>query len=170
MIYRIGNRDMKKVVWFIMLGIFILAAGFEMNVNDQEKLYENLKSTDLSGENINSVSLSSKEETVFEHFGEPKKIHEISSPKTEYIIYNDIEFGLKNNKVFRYFFTGNHRTSKGIGMGDSSNQVIETYGEDYYVRTDTGADIIGYIDKQHGVSIEFSFHEYELTGVILKKI
>ncbi|MGR3764224.1 hypothetical protein [Rossellomorea sp. NS-SX7] len=161
---------MKKIVWIIMFGMFILAAGFEMNVNDQEKLYENIKSTDLSKENINSVSLSSKEEIVFMHFGETKKIHEIPSPKTEYFIYNDIEFGLKNNNVFRYFFTGNHRTSKGIGMGDSSNQVIETYGADYYVRTDTGADIIGYIDKQHGINIEFSFHEYKLTGVILKKI
>jgi hypothetical protein len=66
---------------------------------------------------MNSVSLSSHEEAVIKSFGEPENVHEISSPKTKYLVYNDIELGLEIIEVFHYFFTGNHCTSKGITKG-----------------------------------------------------
>ncbi|MEG9296869.1 hypothetical protein V6B33_10420 [Mangrovibacillus sp. Mu-81] len=77
---------------------------------------------------------------------------------------------MKNNEVFRYFFSEDHRTSKGITVGDSPVKVIESYGPNYYERTETGTEIIGYLDKKNGISIEFSCHENNLAGAILMKI
>jgi hypothetical protein len=131
----LGDWMMKKIklaVWLVIISILILAAGCGMNSIDKLELYENIESTDLSGETMKSVSLSSTKEAVINNFGEPKKISEIPNPKTTYFVYKDIEFGLKNNEVFRYSFSGDHRTSKGITVGDSPVKVIESYGPNYY--------------------------------------
>jgi hypothetical protein len=166
----LGDEKIKLTVWLLIVSILILAAGCGMNSKDKLKLYENIESTDLSGETMKTVSLSSTKEALINNFGEPKKIYEIPNPKTAYFVYKDIEFGLKNNEVFRYYFSGNHLTSKGITEGDSRVKVIESYGPNYYERTETGTDIIGYLDKKNRTSIEFSFLENNLAGTILMKI
>ncbi|WP_175989190.1 DUF4309 domain-containing protein [Bacillus sp. Marseille-Q1617] len=164
---------MKKfhmAVGFVIISAFILMTGYELGANDKYDFYSNVESTDLSGEMVNSISLSSKKEDVLKRFGLPEKTHQISKPKTTFLVYKDIQFGLKNNEVFRYFFSDNHSTSERITAGDPSEKVIETYGSNYYERTDTGAEIIGYFDKQHHINIEFSFYENKVIGTIIEKI
>jgi hypothetical protein len=163
-------KKFHKAIGFVMISAFILMTGYELSVNDKFDFYEHVESTNLSGETVNSISLSAKKEVVLKRFGHPEKTHEISKPKSTYLVYKDIEFGLKNNEVFRYFFKEHHSTSRGITAGDPSEKVIETYGPNYYERTDTGADIIGYFDKQLNINIEFSFYENKLTGTIIEKI
>jgi hypothetical protein len=168
-----GERDLKKfhmAIGFVILCVFILMTGYELSANDKYDFYANVESIYLAGETVNSISLSSKKEDVLKRFGHPEKTHEISRPKTTYLVYKDIEFGLKNNEVFRYFFSENYSTFRGITAGDPSEKVIETYGPNYYERTDTGAEIIGYFDKQHNINLEFSFYENKVTGTIIEKI
>jgi hypothetical protein len=163
-------KRIKLEIWFVIICIYILAAGCEINSVDKYELFKSIESTDLSGEHMNSVSLSTQEEVVLISFGEPEKVHEIANPKTKYLVYDDIEFGIENNEVFCYFFTGDKSTAKGISKGDSRDKVMETYGPKYYERTDTDSDIIGYLDKHHGINLEFSFHENNLVGTALIKI
>jgi hypothetical protein len=163
-------KKFHLAIGFVIISAFILMTGYELSSNDKYDFYANVESTDLSEETVDSISLSSEKEVVLKRFGHPEKTHEISKPKTTYLIYKDIEFGLKNNKVFRYFFIENHSTFRGITAGDPSEKVIKTYGPNYYERTDTGADIIGYFDKQHNINIEFSFYENKVIGTIIEKI
>jgi hypothetical protein len=75
----LGDWMMKKIklaVWLVIISILILAAGCGMNSIDKLELYENIESTDLSGETMKSISLSSTKEAVINNFGEPKKISE----------------------------------------------------------------------------------------------
>ena len=46
-------------------------------------------------------------------------------------------------------------TAKGIKIGDKKNDILQAYKENYYFRTEQGADIIGYVDKESKISIEF---------------
>lgn len=163
-------KKFQMAVGFVIISAFILMTGYELSPNEKYDFYEKVESTDLSGETVDSISLSSKKEDVLKRFGHPEETHEISKPKTTYLVYKDIEFGFKNKEVFRYFFTENHSTFRGITAGESSEKVIETYGPNYYERTDTGADIIGYFDKQHNINIEFSFYENKVIGTIIEKI
>ncbi|MEI2471466.1 hypothetical protein V8V75_18155 [Peribacillus frigoritolerans] len=46
-------------------------------------------------------------------------------------------------------------TIKGIKIGDKKEDVIKVYGKNYYLRSEQGANIIGYVDKKRYTSIEF---------------
>ncbi|XXM71141.1 hypothetical protein ACQ0QQ_15695 [Lysinibacillus sphaericus] len=96
-------------------------------------------------------------------------MNEIPDTHTKYLVYDDVEFGVKDKKVFCYFFRGDCRTAKGIHAGDDAKEVIDSYGPHYYERTDTGTDIIGYFDKQHNINMEFSFIDKKLIGTIIQK-
>ncbi|MGG2065902.1 hypothetical protein [Bacillus sp. S14(2024)] len=47
------------------------------------------------------------------------------------------------------------KTAKGIKIGDKKKEIIQAYGNNYYFRTEQGTNIIGYVDKKRGISMEF---------------
>ena len=52
----------------------------------------------------------------------------------------------------------NMKTSKGIGLGSSIDDVINAYGANYYKRTEEQmplSPVIGYVDHERKVTIEF---------------
>jgi hypothetical protein len=118
---------------------------------------------------MNSVSLSSHEEAVIKSFGVPENVHEISSPKTKYLVYKDMKSVWKLMRFSVISSQGTIVPPKESLKGDSRVKVMKTYGPNYYERTDTSSDIIGYLDKQQGINIEFSFHRNNLVGIILMK-
>ncbi len=57
--------------------------------------------------------------------------------------------------------------SKGITIGNSKTDVMNAYGKNYYERTDTGANIIGYFDKVNNINIEFGMSDNKVNGIIV---
>lgn len=49
------------------------------------------------------------------------------------------------------------KTSKGIVIGSTKQDVIDSYGLSYYKRREQGVDIVGYVDQKLGTTIEFWF-------------
>jgi hypothetical protein len=58
------------------------------------------------------------------------------------------------------------KTSKGIGLGSSVDEVVKIYGENYYKRMDDiGVPVIGYIDRKRKVKLEFFYYQDKITMI-----
>ena len=76
-----------------------------------------------------------------------------------------------NGEVKRYFITsGKYSTGKGISEGSSKKDVIKAYGENFYERTDSGATIMGYFDKENKINIELGMSNDKVDGIIVAEI
>ena len=53
------------------------------------------------------------------------------------------------------YIDSNLETVKGIKIGDNKEDVIKAYGKNHYFRSEQGANIIGFVDKERNTSIEF---------------
>ncbi|WP_064094041.1 hypothetical protein [Rossellomorea aquimaris] len=142
----------------------------DISSKDKMEFYDGTKSTDLSKENILTVPLLSNEHDIKDTFGEPEHMTSITNPKSKYLQYEEVEFGLKDGKTFRYYFKGGYQTEKGINIGKTKEEVIEAYGKSYYERNETGSRVIGYFDKRNKINMEFTIDEDEVVGVIVEKI
>jgi hypothetical protein len=129
--------------------------------------YDSVSSVDLSKEDVNSITLNSKEQDIINIFGSPNDVTEIENVK--YLIYDQIEFAIINQQVNRYYFNEEYETAKGIKIDDDVAETLNSYGENNYERFEQGARIIGYFDKENNMDIEFICYENKVKGVILEK-
>ncbi|MCA0983533.1 hypothetical protein LCL89_05630 [Halobacillus yeomjeoni] len=168
--------NLKKSTVISTIIMFLFLIGCEPLAKDTMDFYKRTESVDLSGENINSISLNSTENDVINTFGKPTEIEEIEDPKSKYLSYDGVEFGFVEDKVIRLFIRRTHEnskifeTAKEIKTGDKKEQVIKEYGENYYERVESGLDTLGYFDKENMINIEFGFNESKVIAVIIKKI
>jgi hypothetical protein len=123
--------------------------------------------TDLSNENIWGLSLfqSIDNKEFKEKFGRYMKqeenkyieVYEISHYDTgshsAQIVVN------KKKQIVSIIYFGVAKTTKEIGIGNSIEDVIKVYGNNYYKRvTDQGVSVIGYVDQKEHTTIEFGYH------------
>jgi hypothetical protein len=165
----LNSKPKIGILTFIAF-LLLISAGCDPSSKDKMEYYDNTKGIDLSDENVNSISLYSNENNVINAFGKPIEITETTNPMSKHLAYNGIEFEVIQDKVIRYFFKENYQTSKGIRVGDTKNEVVTTYSENYYERNDTGSEIIGYFDKDNMINIEFAFEKNKVEGVIIEKV
>ncbi|WP_443128580.1 hypothetical protein [Gracilibacillus sp. D59] len=159
---------------FLFLFFLIFLVGCDLTSKEMTEFYDQTPSVDLAEEAIKSVSINSDENKVIEVFGKPNFIETIQRPKSRYYIYGKdkteyhVGFRLANGEVKRYsILSSEFTTSKGIGKGDSKQDVLQAYGKNYYEREETGANIIGYIDKVHKINIEFGMSGDQVNGIIV---
>lgn len=159
---------MKPRILIFIAVIFIFLTGCDPFSENKMDFYDSVISVDLSKENVNSITLNSKEKDIINIFGSPNDVTEKENVK--YLIYDRIEFAIIKHQVNRYYFNEEHQTAKGIKIDDDAAEAINTYGENYYERFEQGARIIGYFDKEKNMNIEFICYENRVAGVILEKI
>jgi len=122
------------------------------------------KTTTLSQENIDGIqmyeSIDSKE--FIQKYG--TNLKKIDNALFDYYKLSD---GLKiatnkQRQIIRVIINSetnsNMKTSKGIGLGSSIDDVINAYGTNYYKRTEEqmpSSPVIGYVDHEKKVTIEF---------------
>lgn len=63
------------------------------------------------------------------------------------LIIGEVEEGVKKKTSLK--------TAKGIEIGSTKQDVIDSYGTSYYKRTEQGVDIVGYVDHKLGATINF---------------
>lgn len=122
------------------------------------------RSTDLSSEsvggvkvrdNINSSSFSDKyQQPLDKQNNELYDYYEWAGGLRTASINN----GSQKGTILRLIISGPDnplQTAKGIHIGDSKEKVLALYGETYYKSGEQGADIIGYLDREHQLTLEF---------------
>ncbi|MFG6120168.1 hypothetical protein [Thalassobacillus sp. B23F22_16] len=153
----------------LFLTIGLLLAGCAHN--NKMDFYDKTNSSNLSEENIQEISLGFPEQKLLETFGTPKEVETVDNPPSRHFIYENIEFQLEEGSISGYILTHErYATARNVTIGDTKEDVIETYGKNYYERSDTGATVIGYFDKRRNQNIEFAYDEEVLEGIMVSTI
>ncbi|EJS73976.1 hypothetical protein [Bacillus cereus] len=171
----------RKRLWIIMLLVFVIALGvvgyrlLGPFIEGRSYYYSHTAFTDLSNESIGKMRLHDNidKEAFRKEYGEP-----IS--KEDNVLYdyyhwkNGVETasimeGKEKGKIVRLIIGENKelKTAKGIGLGSTKQDVIDSYGSNYYERTEQGTTIIGYADHKLYVTLEFWLGEGKVVRIRL---
>ena len=131
------------------------------------------KTTNLAYENINGLKLyddiDTKEfikkygtnlmridNTLFDYYNLSNGL-EIATNKNRQIIRIDTGFNQVNTTL---------KTSKGINLESTTDDIIKAYGENYYKRMDdSGIPVIGYIDQKRKITLEFFNYQNKVKKI-----
>src|SRR5690606_39379931 len=100
-------------------------------------------------------------------------IEETNEPNDSYLSLGsskkniNLEVKIVDGKVVRYVLpTAKNETEKNVSLENSKEEIIQHYGQNFYSRTDTGTEVIGYFDKEQKINLEFSFED-SLKGILV---
>ena len=152
---------MKRIIIFLAsIGIILLLSAFTLDQTFPRSYHHLItSSTNLGNENVDGLSLNDDfySEIISEKYGKKTEQSRDVENYDYFELTNGIEVAVnKKGKISRFIVTdSNLETAKGIKIGDKKNDILQAYRENYYFRTEQGADIIGYVDKKRKISIEF---------------
>lgn len=152
----------------LVLFVFIFLALFLRE--DKEFKFYITKSINLSKENIEGIYLGDS----IDDYKIKNKYENSLTPdndNSKYNYYNltdgiEIATNKDDSKIIRFIIADeNIKTFRGIHVGDNKNQIIKSYGKNYYKRVEQGADVIGYVDKDKQWSLEFWLFKNNVIGM-----
>ena len=171
----------RKTLWISILLVFVIALGvigyrlLGPFIEGRSYYYSHIAFTDLSNESIGKMRLHDNidKEAFRKEYGEP-----IS--KEDNVLYdyyhwkNGVETasimeGKEKGRIVRLIIGENKelKTAKGIGLASTKQDVISSYGLNYYERTEQGVTIIGYADHKLHTTIEFWLGEGKVAHIRL---
>lgn len=171
-VYILVNRKVFKIIIIVLALVSCVIIGFSV-FSQRSTSFIFTKTTNLSEEHIEGLQLydniDSKE--FIKKYG--IKIQRLEKDLFDYYkLSNELAIAVnKNRQIIRIAIedtSGNSiKTSKNIGVGSSVDEIIKVYGNNYYKRmSDIGVSVIGYVDKDRKVNIEF--FNYENTIVMIR--
>lgn len=171
-VYILVNRKVFKIIIIVLALVSCVIIGFSV-FSQRSTSFIFTKTTNLSEEYIEGLQLydniDSKE--FIKKYG--IKIQRLENDLFDYYkLSNDLEIAVnKNRQIIRIAIddtSGNSiKTSKNIGVESSVDEIIKVYGNNYYKRmSDIGVSVIGYVDKDRKINIEF--FNYENTVVMIR--
>ncbi|GAB6419473.1 hypothetical protein bcgnr5372_18920 [Bacillus luti] len=171
----------RKKLWILILLVFVIALGvigyrlLGPFIEGRSYYYIHTAFTDLSNESIGKMRLHDNidKEAFRKEYGEP--IKKIDNVYYDYYDWkNGVETasiieGKEKGKIVRLMIGENKelKTVKGIGIGSTKQDVINSYGSNYYERTEQGTTIIGYVDHKRYVTLEFWLGEGKVARIRL---
>lgn len=148
------------LILFIVMSI-VLAGVSYFDINFSRSYHHKFcKTTDLKNENISGIYLGDRtdDEKVESQYGKISEFSQDNSMYNYYFLSENIEVAREKNdkKIIRFVVNDKSVESyKGIKIGDSKERIVDLYGDNYYERLEQGTNIIGYVDKNKKISIEF---------------
>ncbi|MBU3178855.1 hypothetical protein KPL47_21325 [Clostridium estertheticum] len=168
---RFHFKRIFKIIIITLLSISCITFGaYQYSLRSSGFIFT--KTTNFNEENIGGLqlykSINSKE--FIKKYGTNSQ--RIDNTVFDYYKLND---GLviatnKNRQIIRIIIDDESdksiKTSKGITLKSSVDDVIKAYGTNYYKRMDdTGVSVIGYVDKKSKVTLEFFNYKNEVTMI-----
>lgn len=156
------------ITLILALLVFIFLALFLRE--DKEFKFCITKSINLSEENIVGIYLgdSIDDYKIKNKYGKSLTPGNDNSKYNYYNLTDGIEIATNkdDSKIIRFIIADeNIKTSRGIHVGDNKDQILKSYGKNYYTRVEQGTDIIGYVDKEKKWSLEFWLVENNIVGM-----
>lgn len=161
--YNITMKNLCKIIVIALLLISCVIFGAYQHFQ-RSSSFRFTQTTNLSQENIDGLQMyqSIDSEEFVEKYG--TNLNRIDNALFDYYKLSDglIIATNEQRQIIRITInieTNNTiETSKGIELGSSIDEVINTYGTNYYKRTEEqipSSPVIGYIDHKRKVTIEF---------------
>ncbi|NHM33742.1 hypothetical protein [Neobacillus terrae] len=164
-----------RIKYIVLLALIILIAiiGFRtisLFTEGRSYYFKHTDSTNLRNESFDKVRLHDNihNPSFVKHYGTP-----LSREDNEIYDYYHWEGGLETASMINGKDKGDIvrliigeveegvktktslKTAKGIVIGSTKQDVIDSYGSSYYTRTEQGVDIVEYVDHKLGATIEF---------------
>jgi len=144
------------IVVFLMI-VFLITPNFVLSLITAD--------INLKGENFNGIHLNENMSKL-----NPDRISKDTLNPNFYYLSNGMRVITDENKNIKniaitHDTDKNIKTSRGISVGDPLENVIESYGEDYYKRREQGVEIIVYVDKNK--FLEFWHWDHEVQEIRL---
>lgn len=163
---------MKELLKSIVtIGVVVLIAFFLYKNLPSESFQQfKTKSIDLSGERVGNYKLSdslNSGDIRSNQFGraasDGNMQYTYDSEKEDFnhiklsdgiVAVSEEEAGI--DTILGYMvYHKDFETEKGIKIGDSREDVVQAYGQNYYTMKMSEKDFIGYVDKDNGLTIRF---------------
>lgn len=128
---------------------------------------DKVATTDLQQEIVSDLKLgqSIKDQSFTSQYGEQLTKRAETDLYTYYTLNPNVDIATNKGEdtIIRILLqndnTGTMHTQKGTKIGSSKGDVISSYGNNYYERTEQGANIIGYVDQTLHQTLEFWLYE-----------
>ena len=150
---------MKLNFTILLTFISILLLLVSCAQRERSYYFKDTKSIDLSKEEIEKIQLNNEinDEFIQKH-GDLNYQKDLKNDSYNYYRIKGLIIAAdkKENIITKIMFTkDNTRTSRGIHLNDSIDKVKDLYGDSYYNRVEQGMNIIGYIDTEAKLTLEF---------------
>lgn len=165
----------------IKLLVLVFSILFYITGCDRSYYFKNTRTTTLATENIDGLKLHNNiyESKFIEKYGKQTKPSQDNEFYDYYRLRGDLEIatikeGENKGDIVRIMILhedykvkkSESHTSKGITIGSTKEEVLSSYGKDYYTRNEQGANIIGYIDTKMQVTLEFWLDDKEQVALM----
>ncbi|MBU9721649.1 MULTISPECIES: hypothetical protein [Bacillaceae] len=167
---------------FLNIIIFFNVAGCGNYITREEAMNE-VKSIDLSNENIDGIMLGMviTDDKFVEEHGQfvvhpDNDDRAPDAPKKHYDLYWNGDIIIRVDKETNEILmvqplesNTNATTMNGIAIGTSLEGVIDLYGDDYYIYEDSSQTLkeIGYADHNNNIRISFGHFYEKVTSISL---
>jgi len=178
--------EIKKIIKIIIIMLLLISCVIfgATQFFKRSNSFRFTKTSDLSGENINGVQLYDyidNEDFIKKYGINLKRLDNdlfdyyklnndlvIATNKNRQIIRITTDFSEANIRITTVYNQGNTalKTSKGINLQNSINDIIKAYGENYYMRIDDSKGmVLGYVDKKNKATLEFFYSQNKVTQI-----
>lgn len=122
----------------------------------------------IPGESVGDLQFGMSRDEVFEILGKPEFIRAYGDeeytpenpPLAYFMDFGDITFGMFNNSIDEIAIENPYyRFPNGLGVGDSEQSVIQTFGDNFQLRESGQVDVLIYEEK----GLEFKIHREART-------
>ena len=168
---KVEVKKIFKIIIIILVLISCVIGGVSL-YSQRSSSFIFTKTTNFNEENIAKLQLyeSIDSEEFVKKYG--TNLQRIDNALFDYY---DLSDGLviatnKNRQIIRIKVDDKSdnsiKTSKGINLESSIDDVIRAYGENYYKRIDDlGIPVIGYIDRKKKITLEFFYYENKVEMI-----
>ncbi|REE86453.1 hypothetical protein A8990_11062 [Paenibacillus taihuensis] len=149
----------------LVFGLAVLLAACGGKSETPLSVSDKVSSTDLSAEQGGDVELGMTEKELVDKLGKPERTMN-DGGRTFLFMYEDYQYTTMDSKVIGYSIGPEVATAKGLRLGDTKEQVLKQYGDEYY----TLGDSIGYIDKTKRLSLDFKLKDDKVVAINLTSL
>ncbi|MEN2465812.1 hypothetical protein [Ornithinibacillus sp. JPR2-1] len=171
-----ANKRFGLLFCFTLFPILLMACSSET----MEDVMREAESTDLSDESIDGIKVGMNihdESFIMKHGNfqlHPDNQHYAAQRNYDQYWNKEIMVSVnrETEEILQVGIMENNNTSsseRGIKRGSSVNELIETYGENYFTYEDKeqSISIIGYVDHPNNLQLTFVYFDDQITGVNL---
>lgn len=168
---KVEIKKILKIIVIILISISCVIWGASLCFQ-RSSSFIFTKTTNLNEENIGGLKLY--ESIDSKEFVKKYGTNLIKLPNNLFDYYN-LRDGLviatnKNREIIRLVVDNESntsiKTSMGISLKSSVDDVIKAYGKNYYKRMDdTGVPVIGYVDQRTKITLEFFYYQKQVVEI-----
>jgi len=139
----------------------------EINVFRSDPADRIVKGTIVPGAGVGDYTLDMSKDDVLKSLGQPKMIfygdekYTLNNlPRRYYMVFSDISFSIVDGSVNGIGVHGpSYKFTNGLGVGDSEQDIVQAFGDDFRFKESEWKDFLTYEDK----GIQFEIHKKDRT-------